>query len=204
MNIYQKIAAARIRFQEQGVKMSGKNTFAGYAYFELSDILPAINRLGHELGFICRVSFSENDAILEIIDMDDPKEAMAFYSPMSTAALKGCHEVQNLGAVETYIKRYLYQNAFEIVECDALNGTQGKHEPDKKDPKQPTAQQLPAAELAELKTALIDHINAGNFEHPENVQQVMNKNNIKGMQAALAVAKQAEAKKHAPEQGAIF
>ena len=42
---------------------------------------------------------------------------------MSEASLKGCHQVQNLGAVETYIKRYLYQNCFEIVEADALDGT---------------------------------------------------------------------------------
>jgi hypothetical protein len=42
---------------------------------------------------------------------------------MSSASLKGCHEVQNLGAVETYIKRYLYQNCFEIVEGDALDST---------------------------------------------------------------------------------
>jgi hypothetical protein len=41
---------------------------------------------------------------------------------MSDAQLKGCHNVQNLGAVETYIKRYLYQNCFEIVEADALDG----------------------------------------------------------------------------------
>ena len=42
---------------------------------------------------------------------------------MSSASLKGCHEVQNLGAVETYIKRYLYQNCFEIVESDVLDET---------------------------------------------------------------------------------
>ena len=41
---------------------------------------------------------------------------------MSTASpWKGCHEVQNLGAVQTYLKRYLYQNCFEIVEADQLN-----------------------------------------------------------------------------------
>ena len=48
---------------------------------------------------------------------------ITFTSPMSTASLKGCHEVQNLGAVETYIKRYLYQNCFEIVESDVLDET---------------------------------------------------------------------------------
>jgi hypothetical protein len=50
---------------------------------------------------------------------------------MSSASLKGCHEVQNLGAVETYIKRYLYQNCFEIVEGDALDSTMNPAE-DKK------------------------------------------------------------------------
>ena len=42
---------------------------------------------------------------------------------MSTASLKGCHEVQNLGAVESYVRRYLYLTAFEIVESDCLDAT---------------------------------------------------------------------------------
>jgi hypothetical protein len=45
---------------------------------------------------------------------------------MSTAALKGCHEVQNLGAVQTYLRRYLWVAALEIVEHDALDATTGK------------------------------------------------------------------------------
>ena len=44
---------------------------------------------------------------------------------MSTAELKGCHPVQNLGAVQTYLRRYLWTAAFEIVEGDALDATQG-------------------------------------------------------------------------------
>jgi hypothetical protein len=51
---------------------------------------------------------------------------------MSSAALKGCHDVQNLGAVQTYLRRYLWTNAFEIVEHDALDATTGKEEPVKK------------------------------------------------------------------------
>jgi hypothetical protein len=43
---------------------------------------------------------------------------------MSTAALKGCHEVQNLGAVETYIRRYLWVTALEIVEHDAIDSAE--------------------------------------------------------------------------------
>lgn len=128
MNLLQKIAKARTMFQESGVKQSGQNKFAGYSYFELSDILPKINSIGLELGFLCVVCFATDKASLTVHDCDSDAK-LVFESPMSTASLKGCHEVQNLGAVETYIKRYLYQNAFEIVEHDAVNST---HNPDDK------------------------------------------------------------------------
>ena len=49
---------------------------------------------------------------------------------MSEAALKGCHAVQNLGAVQTYLRRYLWTTALEIVEHDAIDATTGKAEPD--------------------------------------------------------------------------
>ena len=44
---------------------------------------------------------------------------------MSEANLKGCHPVQNLGAVETYIRRYLWVAALEIVEHDAVDSSEG-------------------------------------------------------------------------------
>jgi len=44
---------------------------------------------------------------------------------MGSAALKGCHEVQNIGAVETYQRRYLWVTAMEIVEHDVLDATTG-------------------------------------------------------------------------------
>ncbi|MBA4274047.1 MAG: hypothetical protein C0436_00175 [Alphaproteobacteria bacterium] len=146
-NIYRKLARARVAFQSRGVKMSGKNDYAGYTYYELSDILPAINLIGEELGFLCEVSFTDAIATLTVRDLDQPESVAVFTSPMSSANLKGCHEVQNLGAVETYIKRYLYQNAFEIVESDSLNKT---HNPDapkpaKAPPPTPALSPTPAA-----------------------------------------------------------
>jgi len=187
MNVYEKLATARVEFQNRKPKMSGKNTFAGYSYFELSDILPVINQIGKEIGFVTVVSFTKETGSLLFIDSEKPADVIMFESPMSTASLKGCHEVQNLGAVETYVKRYLYQNAFEIVESDALNST---HNPDgKPDQKKDTP------EIVALKQALIDYINAGAFEHPENVEAVMKANDIAGMKKALQVAKSREAGK---------
>ena len=45
---------------------------------------------------------------------------------MSELTLKGAHPIQNLGAIETYKRRYLYLTAYEIVESDYLDAIQGK------------------------------------------------------------------------------
>ena len=122
MTVFEKLNEARLRFQNAGIQKSGKNAYAGYSYYELSDILPEINKLANELKFCCVVNFTPDLATLDFCDLEGDGR-ITFKSPMSTASLKGCHEVQNLGAVETYIKRYLYQNCFEIVENDELDGT---------------------------------------------------------------------------------
>lgn len=122
MNVFEKLNEARIRFQNANVKKSGKNNYAGYTYYELADILPAINKIAQELKFSCIVNFTPELATLDFVDCEN-NERVQFTSPMSSANLKGCHDVQNLGASETYLKRYLYQNCFEIVENDALDGT---------------------------------------------------------------------------------
>ena len=128
MTVFEKLNDARLAFQKKNVKKSGQNKFAGYSYYELSDMLPAINEIAKELKFSCVVTFGTEIAQLEFIDAEKPADRITFLSPMSKASLKGCHEVQNLGAVETYIKRYLYQNCFEIIENDALDSTMNPNE----------------------------------------------------------------------------
>ena len=122
MTIFEKLNEARLRFQNAGIQKSGKNAYAGYTYYELSDILPAVNKLANELKFCCVVNFENEIARLDFCDLEKD-ERITFTSPMSTASLKGAMEVQNTGAVITYLKRYLYQNCFEIVENDVLDAT---------------------------------------------------------------------------------
>jgi hypothetical protein len=131
MSVYKKLQQARIKLQGTKLSKSGKNKFAGYEYFELGDFLPAIQTICNDMGLCGAVSFTEHMAYLQITDVDDGTSIM-FTSPMSSAALKGCHDVQNLGAVQTYLRRYLWTNAFEIVEHDALDATMGGSEPVKK------------------------------------------------------------------------
>jgi len=133
MSVYKKLQEARIQLQNTKLSKSGKNKFAGYEYFELGDFLPQIQNICQKIGLCGVVSFDQTMAYLTIYDVDGTDRGfVTFTSPMSSAALKGCHDVQNLGAVQTYLRRYLWTNAFEIVEHDALDATTGGVEPAKK------------------------------------------------------------------------
>ena len=125
-NIYNKMQKVRCEFQEKPLKKSGHNKFAGYRYFELADFLPTINSLLEKYNLCSNISFDKEMATLTIINSENTDEKLIFTSPMSQANLKGCHDVQNLGAVQTYLRRYLWVNAFEIVEQDGLEATSGK------------------------------------------------------------------------------
>lgn len=135
MNIYQKLNEARSRFHARELKKSGHNKFAGYHYFELSDfVLPALD-IFRELGLTSIVSF-DSLASMTIIDCDKPDDRIIITSPLGSASLKGCHEIQNIGACETYCRRYLWMAALEIVEHDAIDSS----EPTKGAPKHSVTQ----------------------------------------------------------------
>ena len=125
MNVYQKLNEARAKFHKKALKKSGHNKFAGYNYFELGDfVIPAIE-IFNEVGLTSIVRFGKEIAEFIVVNVEKPDEIIVFTSPMSSAALKGCHEVQNLGAVQTYLTRYLWVSVLHIVEHDALDATTG-------------------------------------------------------------------------------
>jgi hypothetical protein len=125
VSVYKKLNEAREKFHALKLVKSGENKFAGYKYFELGDFLIPALQVFREVGLCAYVSFDKEIATMTIVDMDSA-EKMEITSPMGSAALKGCHEVQNIGAVETYQRRYLWVAALEIVEHDALDATTGK------------------------------------------------------------------------------
>ena len=124
MNIYQKLNDARAEFHSLPLKKTGRNTFAQYDYFELGDFLIPAMRVMDKHKLCAFISFGDV-ALMRIVDVDKPEDMITIYSPMSEANLKGCHPVQNLGAVQTYLRRYLWTAALEIVEHDALDATTG-------------------------------------------------------------------------------
>jgi hypothetical protein len=164
MNVYQKLQKCRVELQKKNLKKSGNNKFAGYSYYELQDFMPTINELFEENGLCGVVSFTNELATLTIYNNEKFEEHIVFTSPMSEAQLKGCHPVQNLGAVETYERRYLYMSALEITENDALDQNVGKEQtkPPVNKPKQTTQQQTGI--ISEAQRNRLFAISKGNNE----------------------------------------
>lgn len=125
MNLYQKLQKARVALQNTKLKKSGHNKFAGFKYFELGDLLPHINNIFDDLGLFSAFTIQENYASLTIVNSEKPDEMVFFTSPIADAQVKGTTPVQALGAVHTYLKRYLYLNALEIIENDILDASVG-------------------------------------------------------------------------------
>ena len=136
-NIYQKLNEGRNLLKSKPLKGSGKNEFVGFTYVELGDILPTITKIENDLNYITIISYDKELAYAKVVNIDEPYDFITISCPMSTASLKGCHEVQNLGAVQTYLRRYLYFTLYEVVENDVLDETAGKDEkPEKATEKQ--------------------------------------------------------------------
>ena len=129
MSVYEKLMQARIALQGRKLSKSGKNKFVNYSYFELGDFLPTVQDIFFNLKICGVVSYGAEEAVLTIFDTEDPDSRICISSPMSSAALKGAHEIQNLGAVQTYLRRYLWVTAMEIVEHDALDAVLGNDTP---------------------------------------------------------------------------
>lgn len=125
MSVYSKLMKARIELQSCKLNKSGQNKFAGYSYFELSDFLPAVQEIFNEIGLCDVTSFTQDIATMTIYDVDDGTN-IVFTSPFGSASLKGCHEIQNIGACQTYHRRFFLLNAMAIVEHDGLDATTGK------------------------------------------------------------------------------
>lgn len=143
-SIYKRLSLVREKFLEVGIKKSGKNMQLKSMYFTLDDIVPVAMPLFHEQELLPLVNFTKDECTLRIADMNDEAVHIDFTAPMreymGNAAVT---PVQALGATITYMRRYLYQQALDIVEVDEI---ESGILPANTQPK-PTAHTPPASEI---------------------------------------------------------
>lgn len=121
MTLLEKLAAVRLELQQKAPAKSGKNTFSNYDYYELADFMPAVTELMHKHKLVGLFNMDAENAMLRIVDCEKPDDAEVFTLPVREATLKGAHPIQNLGAMVTYMRRYLWMVAMELVEADGLD-----------------------------------------------------------------------------------
>ena len=139
-HITAKLQEARARLALMELRKSGKNDYSGYSYFELQDFMPATTALFAELGLCALISYGDT-ATLTLYNTEDSTQILTVVTPMAAANLKGCHPIQNLGAVQTYIRRYLWTTLLDLTEHDAIDARTGDKaaEPEPEPEPQPDA-----------------------------------------------------------------
>lgn len=123
MNIYEKLQLVKQDVLHANPKKSGKNKFAGYDYYELSDILPVIIESCAKHKIMTFPSFTNDVATLTAVNAEAPEEKVTIESPMRDLDIKGANAIQSLGGIETYQRRYLYMSLFDITENDMFDAT---------------------------------------------------------------------------------
>lgn len=163
MNIYKKIQQARVELQKMGIKKSGHNKFANFDYFELKDFLPKVNEIFLDLKLFSKFDLLENEGILTIINSENPEESIVFSTPKATIDMKGQNGLQQIGSTHTYLKRYCYYNALEIIINDETEATIGKNDnknnsTQQKEKAEPTQAEVEARRQKGIK-AVVKEIN---------------------------------------------
>ena len=140
-NLNESIIKIRVDLQNSKIKKSGKNKFANFDYFELSDFLPKLNELMLQEGINDRFYIKDGNAILELIKGEEKQEYtipfVIFDTPLTYKKDKtgnylkdkngeyiqvpSMQDIQYLGALNTYYKRYLYLNAFGVTDGEIID-----------------------------------------------------------------------------------
>lgn len=170
----ESIINIRVKLQNAGLKKSGKNKFAGFDYFELSDFLPKLNELMLEEKMNDRFYIKDGYATLELQKGEEVNvytmPFVLFETPMNwkenkitgeVEQIKSMQDIQYLGALNTYYKRYLYLNAFGITDGEIIDNMDNDNVVSKE------------KKVTERQLALLERIYQG-----DNLTKVLEKYNI--------------------------
>lgn len=130
-NVLERLLDARVMFMAKHLKKSGKNMQQEYTYFELEDIVPLATKIFQQMRIVGVVNTSDTTASMTIYNIDNTEDVITFTLPMaindpiisSRTGNAVTTKMQSIGASITYIRRYLYMVALDIVEHDAIEMT---------------------------------------------------------------------------------
>ena len=121
------------------VDKEGKNSFQGYQYFKPDDILRVLNPLLEKHNLIClfNMEYSKeiemykgiltiegtdvitNNLLSSPFSRSNSSDPVSFKFDIPLTEVKGSSKAQNAGATQTYCKRYMLMNAFNLADNKA-------------------------------------------------------------------------------------
>lgn len=145
-SVMKKLQKSRVDWQSKPRKKSGFNKFQNFKYFVLKDILPTVNEIFNKNGLYSQYNLTKDYAELIITD-STTGDYLIYKIPVQKLDNP---TMQNIGAINTYSKRYLYMNALEIEEDEDELDSQDLDKPVKKESKEELIKKISEA-LGEAK-----------------------------------------------------
>ena len=186
-NLNESIIEIRVKLQNAKLKKSGKNKFAGFDYFELADFLPKLNELMLEEKINDRFYIKDGYAILEIQKGGEiatyQMPFVLFETPLTFKKDKNgnllkdkngeyiqvpsIQDIQYLGALNTYYKRYLYLNAYGITDGEIIDSMNNDDLQEKKPERKASPKQIEVISM---------------YYKDDNLKKLLDKNGIEKLE----------------------
>lgn len=189
----ESIIDIRVKLQNSKIKKSGKNKSTGFEYFELADFLPILNELMLDEKVNDRFYIKDNYASLELQKGNETNTYtmpfVLFDTPLNFKKdkngnfvkdcngnylkVKSMQDIQYLGALNTYYKRYLYLNAFGITDGEIIDSMDNSELEDNK-------KVVKTKEELKIQKSQIEIISR--FYKEENLEKLLKNNNLKKLE----------------------
>ena len=108
-----------LRCEIKGIKAEGRNNFNNFDYIQLKDILKVVTPMMKEHGLATHHRLWMNPPLIDLVDTETGY-SISFGSNYD-AEIDGKNNnqrLQSLGSSETYLRRYIYMQIFDIQEDD--------------------------------------------------------------------------------------
>ena len=120
-NVYELLQEVRYELTKVEINKSGFNKHLNFNYFELKDFLPTATKLFAERNLTPVFNIEVDNNGIEYAYLEIIKGAEKIMFKVPTANAQNNNPIQGLGSKITYLRRYLYLIALDLVENDIVD-----------------------------------------------------------------------------------
>lgn len=206
--LYQKLQQARKDFKDKGITKTGVNKFQKYKYIKLDDIVDIAIDVLYDNKLSTKTGFGKKPYYVELIDTEtgygEKFESDVDDWKYEEIEKDSTHNkiLQTVGKKESYLRRYIYMQIFDIHDKDQVEIEAEKHAisnkpvqyPNRYQKQQPQMRNIQdlARDLADEMTSQGTEYNVANmwdFINEKWKKQLINKEEFKALKKHLGINK---------------